>query len=134
MEINKTDWALNYLPQQLKDLIDVIGLEAVQKLVEVYGGVRLKFPLSLKPDHPLAKLLGWQTARTLCDHYGASFMDVPKAQSAITEYRNNLIREAHARGATVRELAYRYRLTQRRIWYILGAQAAIDNQLDMFDS
>ena len=48
-------WDSDDLPESLQEMSDVIGLEAVQKFVSVYGGTRLIVPLKMPDDHPLAE-------------------------------------------------------------------------------
>lgn len=128
------DWDLDHLPQQLKDLVDVIGLAAVQRLVQNYGGVRVVVPSTMHADHPLARLLGLETARQLSHHYARERIDVPRAMGAVLAARNaTIFRENTVNGISARRLALAYNLTERRIWEILAEQRCDDNQPDLFD-
>lgn len=51
------NWDTDYLPASLKELIDVIGLEATKSLVGAYGGTRLTVPLKMPNTHALVELL-----------------------------------------------------------------------------
>lgn len=128
-----TDWHLDYLPPSLRELVDVIGLTAAQKLVSEFGGLRLTVPVKMPEDHPLAQLLGWDAARTLSHHYAHERLDVPKALSAIQAVRNLQMRKDHAAGVSARQLALREGLTERRVWEILAEQPVDDRQSDMFE-
>ncbi|WP_328184657.1 Mor transcription activator family protein [Marinobacter sp. OP 3.4] len=129
-----TDWDTDYLPTSLKELIDVIGLEATQALVSVYGGTRLTVPAKMRDDHPLAELLGVEAARTLSQHYALERVDVPTGSAATKAARNRKMREEHqVEGISVRRLALRYRLTERRVWEILAESVPDDRQADMFN-
>lgn len=127
------EWDLDHLPQQLKDLVDIIGLPAVQRLVQHYGGVRVVVPEKMHAHHPLARLLGLEVAERLSHHYARERIDVPKALGAILAVRNAVIARDNAQGVSARRLALMHNLTERRIWEILAAQRVDDGQADLFD-
>lgn len=127
-----TTWDTDYLPPSLCELVDVIGLQATQSLVSEYGGVRLTVPTKMPEDHPLAQLLGVETARKLSHHYAQERLDVPNAKAAMLAVRNQNMRQEHADGDSARVLARRYRLTERRVWEILAEDAPSSQQTDLF--
>lgn len=125
-------WDIDYLPPSLKELVDVIGLTAAQKLVSAYGGTRLVVPMKMPESHPLAQLLGLEAARKLSAHYAHERMDVPVALAAIRAVRDQTIRDEHREGVSARRLALRFQLTERRVWEILAGAPVDDRQTDMF--
>lgn len=127
------EWDINFLPPSLRELVDVIGITAAQKLVNEFGGLRLTVPVKMPEQHPLAQLLGLESARKLSHHYAQERLDVPKALSAIQAARNHQMRIDHARGVSTRQLAQREGLTERRVWEILADRPVDDRQADMFD-
>ncbi|TBW58538.1 hypothetical protein EZI54_03910 [Marinobacter halodurans] len=127
-----SDWDTDYLPASLKDLIDVVGLEPARKLVSVYGGTRLTVPAKMHAAHPLAELLGIEAAQALSRHYALERVDVPTASAATKAARNREMREHHQAGVSVRRLALRYQLTERRVWEILAEDAPSSQQTDLF--
>lgn len=126
-------WDLAYLPQQLQDIIEIIGLPAAKRLVEHYGGVSVMVPPQMREDHALARLLGLEAAQKLVEQYARERITVPRAYRAIIAFRNSLIRAAHADGKTAKELALLHGITERWIWNILANETADDSQKDLFD-
>jgi len=125
-------WDIDHLPSSLKDLVDVIGLAATQKLVSVYGGLRIIVPVKIPETHPLAELLGLETARKLSEHYALERIDLPNAKAAVQAVRDQKMQEEHRAGVSARKLAFQYRLTERRVWEILAGIKVDDRQTDMF--
>ena len=122
-----------YLPASLQAIVELIGLPATLKLVEVYGGVRLWVPKKFDPDHPLVKLLGHAHAAKLCETYGGDeHFDIPRALAAIRAARNARMRNDRSMGATHRELALRYGLIERQVRNILGDDEEDDRQGGLF--
>lgn len=60
---------LDHLPETLREIAEVIGLEATITLVKARGGTSIYIPAYCKTDHWLAKLLGKEPADKLCAHY-----------------------------------------------------------------
>lgn len=122
-----------YLPSILQDMAELIGLPATLKLVEAYGGVRLYIPKRFDPDHPLVKLVGHAHAAKLCESYGGELhFDIPRAVAATRAARDARMRNDRSLGATHRELALRYVLTERQIRNILGDEEEDDRQAGLF--
>lgn len=127
------DIEARYLPSILQDMAELIGLPATLKLVEAYGGVRLYIPKRFDPDHPLVKLVGHAHAAKLCESYGGELhFDIPRAVAATRAARDARMRNDRALGATHRELALRYVLTERQIRNILGDDEEDDRQVGLF--
>lgn len=127
-----SEWDTEHLPMSLKEMSDIIGLEATRKLVAAYGGTRLRVPVKMPEAHPLAELLGLEAARLLSCHYGLEEFDVPTASAAIKRARNRRMQAEHREGVSARRLARRYQLTERRVWEILAEDLPSDNQAELF--
>lgn len=69
------------LPRLLAELAELAGSEAALKLAAAKGGTRLYVPKSLDKDHPLAKDMGLEGARSLCRLYGGEYITVPMAHA-----------------------------------------------------
>jgi len=109
------------LPNSLKEMVDIIGLEAVEKLVLAYGGTRLTVPKTMHEGHRLAKLLGLEFAQRLSENYALERFDVPTANVATKAIRNRRIRELNRRDkVSVRLLARQFDLSERQVWSILA--------------
>lgn len=57
---------LEALPKSIRDIAETLGMGVVFALVEHFGGVELRIPHKLKPDHMLM-VLGETYAQMLCD-------------------------------------------------------------------
>lgn len=113
-------YAVDYLPESLREVVDLIGLQATLKLVEHLGGIVLYVPAELTADHRIAKAIGMRAATLLWERYQADTIEVPRCHEALRLARNAEIRARRDAGATVEQLALDYGLTMRAVWYILA--------------
>lgn len=112
------------LPPLLQDFERIIGLAATLDLVRAYGGLRIYIPTParVRPDHPIAKIIGVESLMALAEVYGAEdHFPLPKAERAILAVRNARIARAYETHKTARELAAEHHLTERQIERILAA-------------
>ncbi|MDD5036677.1 MAG: Mor transcription activator family protein [Methylococcaceae bacterium] len=102
---------------------EVIGIEKARLLIAEYGGIRVFIPMSshLNDSHHLVELLGAEAAVKLCNVYCGETIEVPRNAEALIEVRNSEIRQKRACGMTTRELALRFRMTERNVFKILAA-------------
>ena len=122
-----------YLPGILQEFAVLIGLAGTLRIVETYGGVRLYVPKTVDGDHDLVKLIGIEAARKLAAEYGGELhMDIPRAVAATRAARDACIHADRAAGMTHRELALKYKLTERQIRNILGFEEEDDRQVGLF--
>ncbi len=112
---------LDDLPPLLAEIARRIGLGDTIALAEAWGGVRHYYPRpeNLTDDHPLIALLGRESAAQLCGYIGGGDVTLPKADRALRAARDRAIRAARAT-CSVRTLATRYRLSERRVWEIVA--------------
>ena len=109
------------LPPALAELATALGPDGLWRLLSHYGGIRIYLPRTLTAAHPLACDLGLETASALCQHLGPSrSVDVPTGRDLGRQVRDQQIRAAHAQGDSIRTLARRFRLSERRVWRVLS--------------
>lgn len=60
---------LEDLPGVLAEIAEVIGVDGALRLAQVAGGTDMYIPAKIDDDHWLAKALGSDLARKLCEHY-----------------------------------------------------------------
>lgn len=108
----------------LAELTDLVGIAKTLRIVERWGGTRLYVPAQPPDDHALVEAVGRQAANAIASAYAGERLEVPRAVALMRELRNREMRAAAAEGATQPELARQYRLTQRQIRTILGADDA----------
>lgn len=109
------------------DLEALIGKDATDALCSRHGGISFYVPRRPKATMELAKLIGFEQSRTLCEVYGGSCIAVPLGNRK-DPYKNRImdmldkgrpLREiARTLGTTeryVRAVARRYRRAQRQL-------------------
>lgn len=73
----------------------------------------------------VAELLGLDAAITLVEHFGGGYLVIPKCDGILREIRNDEIRKLYDSGTyTLRDLAWKFRLTDRTIREILVGTGA----------
>lgn len=118
------------LPQILQQIAELIDLADTMKLVEKFGGVRLYIPMKLGAEHQLVDLIGDKNAEKLATAFGGETLEIPKAEAALREIRNQEIREQWPK-LSHRQLALKYGTTDRNIRKILG-EVRDERQLEIF--
>jgi len=69
----------------------------------------------------VAEVIGLEAALTLADVFGGGYLVIPKCEGILKEIRNRKIRELYdAGGITIRELAWKFKLSDRQIKTILS--------------
>ena len=122
------------LPKLLQDFVRLIGLEPVVALVRHSGGLRIYIPTPdrVTPDHPFVHVIGLDNLLKLAEVYGGEdHFQLPKAEKALIQVRNDRIARAYATHKTARELAVEYHLTEGQIVRIvaaMGAKAPVDRR------
>jgi hypothetical protein len=115
-----TDVCITDLPGTMQEMAGLIGLEPTLKIMESCGGDRIHVPLQLTLFHPLAELLGHDTAAQLSWYYGGMQLQIPKGSSLKRIQRNRAIWQARKSGSTIRELSARFGLDRRSVFKVLA--------------
>lgn len=130
---NWADLSTNLLPKLLQDFVRLIGLEATMLLVERFGGLRIYIPLHPTPEHHFAQLIGFDNLVKLSGEFGReTHFELPKAQQALLAVRNAKMRSEYG-PKSLRVLAAEYKLTERQVTRIVGADLPNDAQPALFD-
>lgn len=106
------------LPDSLREIVDLIGLGATMKLVEQYGGIRVKIPESCRRNSELTKCVGIEASRKLTDVYGGDRLELPLMLKALLTIRDLEINQRLDAGESMSKLARQYHMTRRNILYI----------------
>jgi Mor family transcriptional regulator len=117
------------LPLLLQEWVELIGLDNTMQLVERFGGVHIYIPApqNLACDHWLPQLIGMENALALARRYGRDNPLVPMASRALNKLKEALIRIDIGNGLSVRDIALKHRVHERRVWRI---KASADRQND----
>jgi Mor family transcriptional regulator len=112
-----SDRVVAMLPDSLKELAEVIGVDACLVLVEMFGGSRLYVPKSVGEEHRLW-CLGNEVLKNLIAIFGGNFLQIPRAARLKKWERNQKIAEAH-QNRSIAKIAKEFDLTERQVWAIL---------------
>tara|TARA_R110002096_G_scaffold417159_1_gene620703 strand:- start:31 stop:423 length:393 start_codon:yes stop_codon:yes gene_type:complete len=114
-ESNKID--LELLPKGLREIAELIGVNATLKVVKAYGGTRFWFCSKFDKGSDLVKLIGMSKAKILWENYQGERIVIDKAEAALRELRDREIfskLNTHKRSS----LALEYHLTEETIYRI----------------
>lgn len=122
------------LPPTLKDLCDLLGLEAVIALAQKYGGTVMMLPRTLFNGCTLPEVIGAEAAAKLIHFRGGTRLYVAKLDEALRVNRNLQIVKLYSAGEGVKKLAREFSLSERHVWRILGTPEPdrTENQLSLF--
>ena len=130
------------LPGVVLELLELVGRDATSELVNRLGGTT--FPVPMRKTSigelrfkVLAGVVGEDAAQALVERFGGTNLYVPRCADELREQRDADINSTYVRetgkgvssAVVVNDLARRYRLTDRRIWYILKTVPQADNRL-----
>lgn len=123
---------LYLLPQNARELVDLVGVVPALALVENFGGLTLRIPLGETARgramlEDMARHAGEDAAEAISRQYGGSSFYIPNCKLALVKARDALmIKERAERAAKgesergiVMALARKYRLSDRYVWRLL---------------
>lgn len=125
-----------WLPQSLREIADVAGLDAALALAEAYGGRRVKLPSSFRPGSWLDKTVGEVAARAIVQHFGTTPLDIPLAGAGTyAQMRRNMAMrfdELTAANASAAQIARELGITERAVRLRRAARRGDDGQGRLF--
>ena len=123
------------LPRTVREIADLIGLDATLKLVDRYGGIGFYCAANPTESHPLSLLVGFAEAHRLATKFRSEYVKVPRCHKLILRARNAEICAEFQAGETAGSLARRHGMTERNIWKILRQSRVQDDprQRKLFD-
>ena len=113
------------------DLERLIGREALLTLAQVAGGLDLYIPARVPMDGPLLEL-PLAAQERLARYAGGTRLYIPKLCGELRRSRDAQIRAAYDAGKRVQDIARRFRLSERRVWAILGSPEPEEAQASLF--
>lgn len=127
---------LDELPQSARDLISQIGMSGAVALIQAMPGIRFPVPRG-EDNNPagaarfaqLVEIIGYEATLVLVRNYGNDRgLYVPSCKKAIIRARDRQIVAEYGTGASVIDLALRYKLSYRRIEGVLNKPDATPEQ------
>ncbi len=109
------DATLALLPRRVAELVDVVGLAAALKIVELRGGGRLEVPKRVKAEHWLVEHIGLEALAKLVAYYNGERIEIDRCFKVLLMIQERVIVAAHDNGASNWQLAQQYGYTERGI-------------------
>lgn len=109
------DATLALLPKRVAELVEVVGLTAALKLVELRGGGRLEVPRRAKPEHWLVEHIGLDALVKLVGYYDGERIEIDRCTKLARMIKERLIVAEFESGASNGQLARKHNYTERGI-------------------
>lgn len=107
------------LPGVLREIADVVGVEAAVRIAELCGGARLFIPTQVKPDWWLARAIGEDKAKAIARHFTSGDhsqnIEIPLGETGAAATRRRALCAMIAEGVPNEEIARRLRITTRSV-------------------
>lgn len=137
-----TDTVTDMLPEQIKELVCLIGLTATLTLVDKFGGLSFEVPHSAdtKNGKWLVRELGADVAQVLIDHYHGDKVYINNCDALRVYLRNRALVGAilacmetgTSQHRAIQETAPVFGITERRAYDILKEMTEGKAQLNLF--
>lgn len=142
MQLQETDKILSMLPEQIVELIELIGFDNAMTLVNKFGGLSFEMPHSTNTANGqrLVRELGADVAQVLIDRYRGDSVYIGNCDALRVYLRNQaLVGAILARMETgasqyqaIQETAPEFGITERRAYDILKEMTGEGLQLNLF--
>lgn len=115
------------LPGDLALIEDEIGRDATVKIAERLRGIRVYLPSTYPPSklsRPamiMVETIGTALFARLVKNLGGTWLTIHNLDSIKRRQRNDAIRADYDNGVSVQEIAIKYRLSERTVFYVLGS-------------
>lgn len=116
--------AQEHLPETAQKIHDLVGLEAMVRLVNKWGGCHLDFPRHRESFQTsmivqaVADEIGQADAFKVAEMFQGTRLHVPKCQKALQKLVEAQIKAELDKNTPAHVLARRFNLTERSIWRI----------------
>lgn len=116
--------AHEHLPETAQRIHDLVGLEAMVRLVNKWGGCHLDFPRHRESFQTsmvvqaIADEIGQADAFKVAEMFQGTRLHMPKCQKALQKLVESEIKAALDKNTPAHVLARRFNLTERSIWRI----------------
>lgn len=118
--MSKPDPRIELLPGQLKPVAEICGVDAIEKLIEEFGGRRLYVPKAAV-SMTIVDRCGRELADALRECYGGDYIVVPLARHLATTRKHEAIRRDPRSAA---EVAREWKMSVISVYRIRGEKAA----------
>jgi len=101
----------------LHSLVQLLGCDAVERLVTEFGGTRIWVPVRSAPEAKLTRVLGDSAACALCARYGGDYLQIPNTLNGGNIHRR--IAELHRQGCKINDIALAVGRSRRTVFRLL---------------
>lgn len=101
------------LPSSIEEIAETIGVRLALKIVQVFGGREIKFPVRPHDQHSVILALGKDDGYEICKYMGGSLISVPHCRPR--KNARDEIAKLEALGLSRGEIARRLGITQRHV-------------------
>jgi hypothetical protein len=119
----------DYLPDSIKYLMTIISIDSTLLLIKRYGGIYLDIPVTAKPSHPIAKLIGIDDFKKLTHEFAYTRLEIPSCYRLISLMRAFSILQEKRNGDSNRTLALKYGISDRAVRLALKKAEAVGKTL-----
>lgn len=127
-ELGEFENVAEFLPESVREMVDIIGVSAVEKLVRKFGGGSFKLSDRSLYFDKLVEAIGKESAEKLLHYFGCDEIYIPRCEKALKILRNQRFyaawcelkeeRKLSGRMAMV-ELCPQFEITWRTGWEIV---------------
>lgn len=113
------------LPRTVQEIADVIGRERALFLIgqlpklwvqsQQYHKVILYVPKRLKPSDPLVKILGWNEASKMVQHFGGEMLHPANCEYIYRHFIHRSIKRMHSDGMDAKAIAELLDVSERTV-------------------
>ena len=112
---------IKQLPDSIREMAEIIGLNNALAVVSLCGGNSLYIPKTVNKKHWLIQVVGLEAMQTLCNYYQGDTLELPRCSNAIQWItRQSIIRDSDT--MTAPGLARKYGYTERGIRKVLNGK------------
>jgi Mor family transcriptional regulator len=106
------------LPRSLQEICEVVGFDAIQSLIQEFGGRRIYVPQSPSKYHSLVKFIGHDNLLALSSLCSGESIELPHLSTLLARARRREIRKLSLT-ATIAQLTRLYALPRTTIGRIV---------------
>lgn len=110
---------IDYLPESMRDIVRVVGIDAAITIVQERGGICMYIPATASPDHWLANAIGMEAFTKLVEYAPGWEPKIPLCKEALIAIKEREILKKAQSGKSQAELAREYKMTERGIRKLL---------------
>ena len=99
----------------MEDVGAVMGFQAANRLIAVFGGAKLYVPNNIPPSHPIAKVVGDVAAARLADAFGSETIDLPSNEEFLRLRRVRAVATLTKQGFDCRDISEHVGVSMRHV-------------------